>query len=150
MKIDPLEYAWAAAAVPFFLLWLLARRRAVNAERRAEGLAAELKDLKEKPERWEGRIDRYEVLWFPSLTADPKRREVVAIAPGVPHCRSCVQPMAIQKGDWVCAGCGQRKPESIADVTILDGIGREALQHYMQRHPGWRGAEGLSGVGVKR
>lgn len=140
-----MPYAWAAAALPFLVLWLLARRRVVAAERRAESLAAELRDIKERPDRWEARIERHDLLWFPVLTADPGRREVTEVAPGVPHCKSCVRPMAIEKTEWVCGQCGQRRPETVADLVIIDGVGRDAVKQYLERHPEWRAGARVSG-----
>lgn len=135
--MDYQQYYAAAAALPFIVLWLLARRRAVGAERRAESLAAELRDLKERPEKWEGRIERHELLWFPVVTGDPRQRAVTGVAAGVPHCRACVKAMGIQGKEWICDGCGQRRPESVADVVILDGITKEASAQFLQRRPGW-------------
>lgn len=138
-SLNPADYAWAAAALPFIVLWLLARSRAAKAERRAEGLAAELKDLQDRPVSWEARLDRHDLLWFPTVTGDPKERKVTAVAPGVPHCKPCVKAMAIQGKEWVCAGCGQRRPEGVADLMIIDAVGKDAVRQFVERRPGWRG-----------
>lgn len=137
----------AAAAVVGLLLGLMLGKALSGAGRhkkRAEELSAKLTELEGRPEQWEARIDRYELLWFPAVTADPRRRVVTAVKPGVPHCRKCVAALSLDRGQWTCAGCGQTSPESIADLMIVDQIGKEAVTQFLQRHPGYTSAQRLS------
>lgn len=142
--MDPNQLLAVAAGAGVVIGFILGRALsgAGGAKKRASDLEKKLSELENAPEKWETRIDRYELLWFPAVVADRKQRAVTSVAPGIPHCRSCIEPLSLNKGEWVCAKCGHRSPESIADLMITDQIGKEAVKQFLQRHPGYQTALG--------
>ncbi len=144
--MNPQALLGAAAAAGVVIGFILGRALsgAGAAKKRAAELEAKLGDLESAPKQWEARIERYELLWFPTLTLDAKRRVATALAVGLPHCRSCVKPLSLNKGQWSCAECGHSSPESIADLMITDQIGKDAVKQFLQRNPGYTTALGRS------
>jgi hypothetical protein len=133
-----LAAAFAAAAAAAFVL------RGKLAAARAE-LAAERGRVVEPPPRVvESRRERYAVLWFPTLTVKDADKVVVSGAAGAPHCARCVRPLRLAASsagapeDWTCAGCGERRPASIADIMVTDSVVSDTLQEFLGRHDGWR------------
>ncbi|MDD5629043.1 MAG: hypothetical protein PHU21_08260 [Elusimicrobia bacterium] len=129
-----------AAVLGAALGWVLGRRGAAPAERRAAGLQAQLDELAARPLVWEGRVELFDLLWFPEVTASPKTHRVSSVKAGLPHCRECAAPLSLVGGEWACAGCQARRPESVADVAVTDMIAKEALRQFLQRHPDYRAA----------
>jgi len=98
-----------AAAGGLFLGWALGRRAAAVQRTRAEALQARLGELEGAPEVWEGRIEHFDVLWFPVVTADRRTRKVVSVKAGVPHCPKCAVPLTLVRDEWACADCGAKR-----------------------------------------
>ncbi len=119
--------------------WLWAKAQAKKSALRAAVLEEELRLLKSQPKEWELRVDRFDLLWFPLLKTDGQK--VVSLSVGVPHCRTCVQPLSLSdKQGWKCAGCGAFHPESLADLMVTDSVGGEALKQFLLKHSDYRGA----------
>jgi len=125
---------------------LEAARAELAAERAAKSAAPPTRVV-------EDRRERFSLIWFPALTVKDDEKLVVSAAAGVPHCARCVQPLRVAAGaagaaeEWACPRCGDRRPESIADLTVTDSVAAEAVAEYLARHDGWRAAKG---VPVKR
>jgi hypothetical protein len=141
--LPPKVIAAASAFVGLVVGFLLGGLRASKAAREAAELKAKLDALDGQPQKWEARIERYDVVWFPIVTAEPKRRAVTGVVAGVPHCKKCVTALSLARNEWSCAKCGHASPESVADVAILDMISKEAVKQYLDRHSGYNTA--LSG-----
>lgn len=140
MPIDWRLLAAAAAGVIVVSLVVVIKERLarLRSERRAVTLEAELKALKSRPEKHEFRVERFELLWFPTVTASPQDQTISSVAPGVPHCKPCLMPLALERGQWRCRQCAALHPESLGDVQVTDSITSQALQWFQQRHPGYR------------
>jgi len=127
-----------AAAGGVLLGWALGWRKAAVQRARAEALQARLAELEGGPEVWEGRIEHFDVLWFPTVTADRRTRKVVSVKAGVPHCPKCAAPLVLARGEWACADCGVRRPESLADLMVVDSLAKQALAQFLQRRRDYR------------
>ena len=138
LPLTPHERALAAAVLGLLLALLLQTWRASRLRSRLAGLAAELKGLREGPQKAESRIDRYDLLWFPTVAYLPAAKEIAAVSPGLPHCRACVVPLSLSAGQWTCPQCGAKHPESVADLAVLDGISKEAVRLFLERNKGYR------------
>ena len=95
---------------------------------------------KTEPIKREFRIERHEVLWYPTVTASLQTKEILSVAPGVPHCQKCIVPLKTSEGslqEWVCLGCGARYPESILDSMVINGVTQQALGYFQERHAGF-------------
>lgn len=146
-----LAVAAAAAAAAAFAVALgtaLVLRRRLEAAR-AE-LAAERARKDEKPatRSVDDRRERFSLLWFPALTVKDDERLVVSAAAGVPHCARCIQPLRVAHGgggaeEWACPRCGDRRPSSVADLSVTDSVVAESVAEFLARHDGWRAAKGL-------
>ncbi|MBI4056015.1 MAG: hypothetical protein HY399_00500 [Elusimicrobia bacterium] len=117
------------------LLWMK-RRWKIKAVR----LREELQRLKSAPLQQEFRIERYDVLWFPVVTAAQGSREVLEIKPGVPHCKACAVPLSspLGKKEWACSQCGSKFVGSLVDVMVTDSVAQQALKYFQERHPNHR------------
>lgn len=138
MPIDWRLIAAGAAAVLAAAAYIKERLARVAARRRADTLEGELKALKSRPEKHEFRLERFELLWFPTVTASPQDKLIQSVAPGVPHCKACLLPLSLEKNEWRCRQCSAIFPESLGDVQVTDSISNQALQWFQQRHPGYR------------
>jgi ribosomal protein L37AE/L43A len=83
--------------------------------------------------------------WFPVVTASRQNRKVSSVKAGVPHCPQCAVPLILVRGEWNCTDCGAKRPESLADLMVVDSIVKEALKQFLQRRRGYR-AEGSTKV----
>lgn len=139
----PLDWRIPAAAVGAVLVlaaiaYLKERLARSKAEARAATLEGELKALRSRPEKHEFRVERFELVWFPTITASAQDQVISAVAPGVPHCRACMLPLVLEHQQWRCRQCAAQHPESLGDVQVTDAITNQALQWFQQRHPGYR------------
>lgn len=101
----------------------------------------ELQAVKSAPWSVEQRIERFDLLWFPSLTIQKDPPYILSVAAGLPHCRACVAPLKLQEGGeepWVCLDCGARHPASLADTMVIDSIIERAIKEFLQRNKGYR------------
>lgn len=90
-------------------------------------------------ESWETRIERLDVLWYPSIQFSSSSKKVLKTVPGVPHCKECVVPLVLKEGTgWSCPMCGNHFSESLVDVSILDVVGKQALKYFLERHKDFR------------
>lgn len=121
--------------------WALGRRTAGEQRARADALQGQLDAAAAAPEVWEGRIEHFDVLWFPVVTASRQTRKVVSVKAGVPHCPKCAAALTLARGEWACADCDTRRPESLADLMVVDAIAKQALEQFLQRRRDYR-AEG--------
>lgn len=144
--MDPLTLGLAAAAAAGFA----AAAALASKLKAARAALAELQSRPAPPpppRPVESRREYFGLLWFPTLTVKDDERLVVAAAAGLPHCPKCVRPMALSAGaagEWVCAGCSDRRAGTAADIQVTDAVVADALQEYLRRHPGWRAANGLA------
>lgn len=144
MGFPPLVQALGAACGLLLLaVGVLASR---NGRLKAALAAAEAK-LKAPPpppppRRCESRREEFGLLWFPVLTVKDEDKAVLSVTAGLPHCGRCVEPLAAESGsgEWVCAGCGERRPASTADLQVVDTVNKHALAEFLKRHPGYRRA----------
>lgn len=127
-----------ACAATFLILWRRALGAAAAAEDRARQAQKALLELKAGPQQYEVRLERFELLWFPIVTAYSGAQEVVGVAVGLPHCRGCVQPLTLKETGWVCPGCAKIYPESLADVQVMDSVAQDAVKRFLERRKGWR------------
>src|SRR6185312_4602392 len=133
----------AALGAAFVLKGKLETARAELAAERAR------KETKPPTRSIEDRRERFSLLWFPTLTVKDDERLVVNAAAGVPHCMKCVQPLRVATGsagapeEWACPRCGDRRPSSIADLSVTDSVAGEAVSEFLARHDGWRADKGV-------
>lgn len=147
----PLECGLAAAAAVLLAWALLAQSRLGRARRE---LAEALEKLNRPappppPRQLELRREHVGLLWFPTLTVKEPERVITGAAAGLPHCLRCVKPLsAAASGEWVCGGCGDKRPPSAADIQVTDALLGEAVREYLSLHPGYRygGQAPLKGV----
>jgi hypothetical protein len=127
----------AVAALMFVLLIAeTARRRKLAA--RVQTLEAAVALLEGGPKSAEFRVDRYDLLWYPKVEFSEKDKTFGKIAAGIPHCKKCVLPLKLDGKEWVCSGCSQRRPESVADIMVMDSITKEATAFFLERHKDFR------------
>ena len=117
----------------FFVAWLVQTIRLRRALRRAAALEAGDKTV-------EYRIERFDILWYPVLTASPASKTVVSVKAGLPHCRKCLQALKLAEEEWACAKCGTKYPEAVADIASLDAVAKTATGYFLERHPGYHAA----------
>ena len=117
-------------------LWAAARRR--KAEAALATAQAELQALRSKPSQQEFRMERFELIWYPVITYSASDQAILSAAPGVPHCRACILPLVLERGEWLCRQCASKHPESLADMLVTDSIVAQALKYFQERHPGYR------------
>jgi hypothetical protein len=144
-----LAAAVAAAAFALALVAALVLKNKLDAAR-AELAAERARKAGPSTRAVEDRRERFSLLWFPALTVKDDDRLVVSAAAGVPHCAKCVQPLRVASGaaeEWACPRCGDRRPASIADLSVTDSVVGESVAEFLARHDGWRAAQG---VPVKR
>ena len=142
LKFDALHGALALAVIGLVAALLRPRKESQNndALKRIGELERELNSLKTAPKKIEYRIERYELLWFPVVTASPQSQEVLSVVCGLPHCRSCLRPLTVSRetGDWLCAECQQRYPASLSDTMVTDGIEKDAVKYFLDRNKSYR------------
>lgn len=125
-------------------LLLAARRKEKEFRAVVQRLAEtekELRALKSAPRVVEQRLERFDLLWFASLTVQDNPSYIISATAGLPHCRSCVSPLKLQSGAeeaWVCLDCGARHPASVADTMVMDSVLQQAIKEFQQRHKGYR------------
>lgn len=130
--------AFALVAFALYIREASARKRA---EARLAPIEAELQALKNRSEKHEFRIERFDLVWYPVVTVDPNAKTIQSAAPGVPHCKACILPLVLEKDAWACRQCGTKHAASLADLAVTDQIVRTALQYFQERHPGYRVAK---------
>ena len=89
--------AGAGAAGTAFLvalgLYIKERLARAAAQRRLLTVKDELDSLKSRPDKHEYRLERYELLWYPTVTVSPQEKTILSAAPGLPHCRHLPAPV---------------------------------------------------------
>lgn len=122
------------------LLWLYMKERMAKcrAEENFESIRAELQALRSRPRNHEFRVERFELLWFPNVSVSDQERVILGVSAGVPHCRPCLLPLSLDRGQWACRQCAARHPESLGDLMVIDSISKQALAWFQERHPGYR------------
>ncbi len=119
----------------FSLPLYLKSRRLESALR---GLEEKAQRLREACARKEYRLERFDVLWYPTVTVDPDAQQITGVSPGLPHCKKCRAALSAQNGGWACSKCGDRRPDSLADTVITDTVTREALSYFQERNPSYK------------
>lgn len=137
-KVDGLHSALSLAVTALTMLWFNAREDKKRVQQQKQALEKQLRELKEQPERAEFRIERFDLIWYPTVTASIQTMEVTNVAVGVPHCGKCAVPLGLDKNEWVCARCNARHPESIADSMVTDTVSKQAIQYFKERRPGYK------------
>lgn len=102
--------------------------------------------------KFECRLERHGLLWFPVLTATEDEKLVTGVASGLPHCAKCVQPLSLASGleeEWACPGCRARHPGTAADLIATDSVLAECQREFFARHPDYSPAPGLSAPKVQ-
>ncbi|HXT00772.1 MAG TPA: hypothetical protein VN915_08880 [Elusimicrobiota bacterium] len=102
--------------------------------------------------KFECRLERRGLLWFPVLTASDDEKLVTGVASGLPHCAKCVQPLSLTTGldeQWACPGCRERHPAAAADLMATDAVLADCLREFFARHPDYSPAPGLSAPSVQ-
>lgn len=135
-------WAFAVSTVFFAVRQHLQGRRLREARLESQRLRSELEKAGGAARSWEYRLERFDVLWFASVTALPASREVARVVAGLPHCPSCVVPLAKSaKGEgWSCPRCEFATTAALEDVALMDVIEKQALRHFKERHPDFRTA----------
>lgn len=93
----------------------------------------------------EWKVVQVGLLWYPSFTIKDEQL-VVSAAAGKPHCQRCVKPLTLSPGppeEWSCAGCGDKRPGSAADLQVTDAVISEALKEFLARNPALRAGPGV-------
>lgn len=130
----------AAAVTAFYLLERTSagrlRRRLLDSEEEM----IRLRTAGKGPETREYRIERFDVLWFPTVTFRSAAREADSCAAGVPHCKACVEPLTSSGGRsaWGCPKCAAQFPESLVDLATTDMVAGEAMKWFLERNKGFR------------
>ena len=130
---------FASGGLALLLFILYVRERALRS--RLEARIQQPQEGLSRPETWEARIDRLDVLWFPIVTYSSAAKKVTKTAPGVPYCKNCVEPLSLSKGNgggWMCPQCKAAFPESLADVSIGDMVTKQALKQFLERRKDYR------------
>lgn len=136
--ISPLTVFLVVALLFALLLYIKERVGRHQAQERLDALKLELKSVLSRAEKHEYRIERFELLWFPTVTASAQTKEILAVAPGMPHCKACAIPLGFDRDLWTCRQCGAQHPTTLADLMVTDTIGKQALKFFQERHPGYR------------
>lgn len=126
--------------------FIIAWRRGVSREL---SLREELASLRAAPKTNEYRVERFGLVWFPTLTFDGGEKLVTKAAPGIPYCKACSKALAQAGGGWACSGCGERRADSVADAVATDSVMREAVAAFLMRHPDFRLAPQLQPLAPK-
>ena len=94
----------------------------------------------------EYRVERFDVLWYPVVSFSPASKTVSGARAGLPHCKSCVLPLGSggSDGGWVCPRCKTAYPASLADLAVVDTVGREALRYFLERDKDYKVTAGAS------
>ncbi len=103
------------------------------------------------PRLYQSRQTAFALLWFPELVVDEKRKMIISVAAGVPHCAKCLRPMKLAGGvvdgrsaeEWICATCGDRRANTAADFTVAEAIASEAVREFLALHEDYRPGPGL-------
>ena len=134
-----LSAAFAFAVYQWRRVMLLRAEKGILGERLAK-IEKELQDMKAGPLRIECRVERFELIWYPVITASKASNEILSVVPGVPHCTHCVVPLtaAGNSGEWSCPLCRAKHPASISDIMALDVVSKEAMRYFLERHKGYR------------
>ena len=133
-----LVYGLGAGLALAVAVYFAGRAAKSSAEARLAQAEAELKALKSRSEKQEYRLERFDLVWFPTVSFSPSEKTVLNAAPGLPHCRKCLLPLSQDRGEWACRQCAARFPDSLADLAVTDQITKQALQWFLERHPGYR------------
>jgi len=102
--------------------------------------------------KFECRLERQGLLWYPVLTASDDEKLVTGVASGLPHCAKCVQPLSLTTGleeEWACPGCRARHPGRAADLMATDAVLSDCIREFFARHPDYSPASSLSAPKVQ-
>lgn len=143
IRLDPLHAVLLSFIGLMAVLYWKRGLRILAVLRQVKSLEADLERTRSEPVKWEYRLERYELLWYPVVTAAPDSKKIISIAPGIPHCMKCIVPLATHGAlaEWECSQCGAKHPESIVDAVVTDGIVNQALGYFKERHQGYDLAE---------
>lgn len=137
------SFVLALASLGLGAAWRLATSRELK-------LRDELKTLLAAPKTNEYRVERFGLAWFPTVTFHEGKKLITKAAPGVPYCKPCAKVLAqAPGGGWACAGCGDRRADSVADAIATDSVVREALATFLMRHSDYRLAPELQPLAPK-
>ncbi len=130
----------AAGLTGFYLLEHTSSSRLRRRLLEVEEEVVRLRAAGKAPEVREYRVERFDVLWFPQVSYRSASKEVLAVGPGVPHCKACVEPLKSSGGrsEWACSRCGASFAESIVDLSSMDIVAGEALKWFLERFKGFR------------
>jgi len=122
----------ALLTIMFGALYLRSRKNLIALTRHAAGLETELKSYRSKPITREFRMLKYDVLWFPVLTIDPKNSShILNTKVGLPYCQKCILPLKAGVDEqWICMACGFKCAGTVVDIMITDGIAKIAETYY--------------------
>ncbi|MBI4377251.1 MAG: hypothetical protein HY549_12475 [Elusimicrobia bacterium] len=136
----------ALFAFLFFKTWSTLRRerRAVaDLVQRSQEMEKELIAIRAAAQTREFRIERFDLIWYPTVTYLPHSKRIVSIVPGAPHCRSCFAALSLKGEFWSCPSCGRQSPGSLGDLMVMDAITKETLKHFQERMRGYDLAPGI-------
>lgn len=133
---NPLLLVAAAVAAVFFLTTLVFFFGKRSALAQAAFLEGELEKLRSLPLEREFRVELFDCVWYPKVTADLKAKKVLKAAPGLPHCGQDKAPLRHnEQGEgWKCVKCGKPYPE-FADASVRDSVVHAAVAWFRERHP---------------
>jgi ribosomal protein L37AE/L43A len=145
--VEPLHvYAALGVLAAALAGWALSLKGKLAAARAALAEAESKLAAPPPPRVIEGREERFGLLWFPALTLDDASKTVTAVAAGKPYCPRCLKTLSLSagaEGEWSCAGCGEKRAGTAADMTVVDQVVANALREYLGRHAGWKASPSL-------
>jgi hypothetical protein len=137
-QADGLHAGLSVALSLVGILWINELKRAQRAEELRAKAEKALRDSKNQPERAEFRIERFDLLWYPVVSASLETMRIDSVVVGVPHCGKCAVPLGLAGKEWACARCSARHPESVTDTMATDSVAQQAVKYFQERRPGYR------------
>ncbi len=135
VHFDYLHLGLTAVAIILLILWIFEMYRLKGVNARAREAETELADIKGAPGKHEFRLEQFSVLWYPTVTYDKKSFAIQEVKSGAPYCSKCGVPLSMGNGEFSCAKCGFKAPESVGNVAIIDQIADKAKAFFELRHP---------------
>lgn len=132
-RLDFVHGVLAALGLVFLVLFAVERVRRLSARKSVARLEAELKEARKAGRTSQYRLERFDLLWFPTVVATEDNARVESVAPGLPHCKACVLPLRSRGDQWVCPQCESKHPDSLADLMATESIRKEAVKLFEER-----------------
>ena len=136
MLLDPLHYGLAGLCFVLLVSFVFSRKGLSRERAEMSKLRKEIADEKAQPQKWELSLERFDVLWFPTVTTSPATQEVTQVSPGAPYCKTCVVPLSSPpgKGQYACPNCGSKFADSFDNLMVLDSVTRQTIRYFSGRH----------------